>query len=204
MKISRREEIRLFTMDRRRMLLHTCCAPCLTQCLAVLTGADRWEKVLREKPEFDIALYFDNPNISPGGEYSKRKSELGKVLPAVKVIDDESEARRSLWRETVKGFEGEREKGLRCFLCYAMRLERTFRKACEVKFDSVATTLTLSPWKDSEKINEIGFKMSKKYGPEYIESDFKKNDGYRKSAAACSKLGIYRQDYCGCVYSIIR
>ncbi|MGA2141556.1 MAG: epoxyqueuosine reductase QueH [Brevinematales bacterium] len=192
-------------MNKKRMLLHTCCAPCLTQCLNVLTGGDKWEKALRSRPEFDIALYFDNPNISPEAEYSKRKGELGKVIGAgIAVIGDDSEDRRNIWREAVRGFEGEPEKGKRCFQCYSMRLERTFSKAHEENFDSVATTLTLSPWKDSEKINEIGAGMSKKYGIEYIESDFKKNDGYRKSAAACSRLGVYRQDYCGCKFSVKR
>ncbi len=196
-------------MNKRRMLLHTCCAPCLSQCLNVLSGSDSWERILRKRPDFKVSLFFDNPNIYPQEEFGRRRNELKKVFSlfsgsglGLTLTGDSSESRRGLWRESVKLYHEEPEKGLRCRICYSLRLEETFRKAREGSFDAVATTLTLSPWKDSEKINCIGWELSQKYGLEYIESDFKKNGGYAKSAAICAKSGIYRQNYCGCVFSL--
>jgi hypothetical protein len=198
-------------MSRKRMLLQTCCGPCLSQCLNVLSGRDAWEKILRVKPEFDIAVYFDNPNIYPAEEFDKRKNEACRVINIfdapdfrVKLFDDLSVLRREEWNNTVKTFSNEPEKGKRCRLCYAMRLEESFRKAVAEGYDAVATTLTLSPWKDTDVINETGWNLSKKFGLEYIETDFKKNDGYKKSAEICSRFGIYRQNYCGCIYSLKR
>ncbi len=195
-------------MNKKRLLLHACCAPCLSQCLNVLSGSDAWEKVLRKSPDFYVSLYFDNPNIFPGEEYGRRKGELNKIFGifsgsgiGLSLLEDSSVERRSMWDEAVRNFHDEPEKGRRCELCYSIRLEETFRKAREGLFDAVATSLTLSPWKDAEKINAIGWQLSKNYGTEYIESDFKKNDGYRKSAYICSKFGIYRQNYCGCRFS---
>ncbi len=196
-------------MPEKKLLLHTCCGPCLTQCLSVLSGSDGWEKVLRYRPDYLVTVFFDNPNIYPGPEYEKRKKEAERVVeifgnPGFPVgsIFDMPDSRRSEWAQAAKGFPDEPEKGARCRLCYRFRLEESFRNALHNGYDSVATTLTLSPWKDADAVNETGMELSKKYGPDYIESDFKKNGGYQKSVEICSKFGIYRQNYCGCIYSL--
>jgi predicted adenine nucleotide alpha hydrolase (AANH) superfamily ATPase len=196
-------------MEKKRLLLHTCCAPCLTQCLNVLTGLDNWEKALPENPIYGISVFFYNPNLFPVEEYDKRKKEVSRYLGIfsknnflIETVDDNSASRREAWDQSAVQFKNEPEKGKRCFFCYEFRLEETFIKAKELNYDCVATTLTLSPWKDADKVNEAGMALSKKYGLEYIFSDFKKNNGFKKSADLCEKYGIYRQNYCGCRYSL--
>ncbi len=194
---------------KMRLLLHTCCAPCLSQCLNVLSGLDSWQKALQNKPDFEIGIYYDNPNIYPAGEFTKRKSEVEKLITLIKtdlfpilMPPDSSEEMRKEWQKSADPYRDEPEKGKRCAFCYEFRLSETFRKAQELNYDCVATTLTLSPFKDTEKINDIGAKLSKNFGPDYIESDFKKNNGFKKSIELCRKYQIYSQNYCGCIYSI--
>lgn len=191
-----------------KTLLHTCCAPCLTQCLAVLSGRDKWENALSRPGNFEISVFYDNPNIYPESEYHKRKDEVRKFLNEVSGVmpagwtEDNTEERRAEWDKGARPMKDEPEKGKRCVYCYAFRLEETFRAAKEKGFAVVATTLTLSPLKNTKEINRIGRELSVKYGVEYLETDFKKNDGFRKSIALCERYGIYRQNYCGCVYSL--
>lgn len=191
-----------------KVLLQTCCAPCLTQCLFVLAGIEPWENALSRPGDFRVSVFYDNPNIHPVGEYLKRKAEVRKFLEKVSRtittgwVEDASESRRVKWDEGARPLKDEPEKGKRCVYCYEFRLEEAFRTARDNGFDLVATTLTLSPLKNTKEINRIGKELSRKYGIGYLETDFKKNDGFRKSIALCEKYGIYRQNYCGCVYSL--
>lgn len=181
--------------DNCRLLLHSCCAPCSSYVLEYLTEY------------FDITVYYYNPNITSGDEYKKRIDEerrLIGLLPVrrpVKFIAGEYEPER--FYELARGREELAEGGARCFDCYRLRLDRTARYMAEHlgMYDYFATTLTLSPHKNAEKLNEIGFEVAAKYGVEYLPSDFKKREGYKRSIELSRIYGLYRQDYCGCEYS---
>jgi predicted adenine nucleotide alpha hydrolase (AANH) superfamily ATPase len=191
-----------------KLLLHSCCGPCTTQCLMVLSGKDVWEKALPEAPDFSVTVLFDNPNIGPVEEYDRRKAGVKKLLGIFAAsmdiggIEDRSAERRAEWKKGAEPLRDEPEKGLRCSFCYKFRLEETFRVAKEKEFNAVATTLTLSPLKNTKEINRIGKELSEVYGIRYLETDFKKNDGYKKSIALSNQYGIYRQKTCGCIYSL--
>lgn len=194
---------------KEKLLLHSCCAPCLSQCLSVLSGESTWEKAVSEHPDFHVTVLFDNPNINPVTEYEKRKREVERLMNHyiqkgmdADLLEDRSAERREAWEEQAVQWKNEPEKGSRCHFCYAFRLEETFRSAEEKGFTAVASTLTLSPLKDTAKINEIGRKLAIDKGVRYIASDFKKNEGYKKSLLISKELGLYRQNYCGCKYSI--
>lgn len=186
----------------KKLLLHACCAPCISQSLMVLQGKDKWEKVLTVKPDFDITIFFYNPNIHPIDEMQKR---LAEVIQLAKIMDNtpviEGRYNSDKWFDFARDLKDLPERGERCFLCYEMRLDESFRVAKERGFESVATTLTISPHKDAKAINRIGAELSTKYGIEYIVSNFKKDNGYKKSIEYSEKYNLYRQDYCGCVYS---
>lgn len=189
---------------RPKLLLHSCCAPCSSYCITYL------------REYFDITCYFYNPNITGFAEYEKRYSELVRLselvnnepyknelltLPGdIKVIDAGYDDR--LFFESVKGYEEIPEGGKRCEICFRQRLEGCAIKAKEEGFDYFATTLTISPLKDEQLINSIGRDLSKKYDIPYLFSDFKKKGGYLESIKLSEKYGLYRQDYCGCVYSL--
>lgn len=181
--------------DNRRLLLHSCCAPCSSYVLEYLTEY------------FDITVYYYNPNITSCDEYKKRIDEerrligLFKTSRPVKFIAGEYEPER--FYELARGREELAEGGARCFDCYRLRLDRTARYMSEHlgKYDYFATTLTLSPHKNAEKLNEIGFEVAAKYGVNYLPSDFKKREGYKRSIELSRIYGLYRQDYCGCEYS---
>jgi predicted adenine nucleotide alpha hydrolase (AANH) superfamily ATPase len=171
------------------LLLHSCCAPCAAHVYEVL------------EKDFDITAYFYNPNISPYGEYSKRLCELEdysviRGFPLVVGLYNPRE-----WTSTVKTHRFEGERSERCMLCFRFRLEECFRYARENSFEAVATVMSVSPHKDAEMLNEAGRSLKRRYGLGFIEADFKKNDGYRKSVEISRANGFYRQDYCGCVYS---
>ncbi len=194
---------------RKKLLLHTCCAPCLTQCIRVLAGIDSWKNAISQKEDYVITILFDNPNIYPAEEYIKRKAEVKKFLEIfsktffpVEMIEDQSEKRRDGFLEFARKHPFEKEKGIRCTLCYEYRLRETFEKARKGGFDIVATTLTLSPLKDEKKVNEIGNNLSSIFKVEYLKSNFKKNEGFKKSIDLCKEYGIYRQKYCGCAFSV--
>lgn len=175
------------------LLLHGCCAPCSSACLEYL---NRY---------FDITLFFYNPNISPRAEFDKRLLEAKRLISEmpfendVKIIDGEYDYSRFL--DIAKGLESVPEGGERCFKCYALRLEETARLAKKLDFDYFCTTLSISPLKNSQKINEIGFEIAEKYGVKWLPSDFKKKEGYKRSIELSRQYNLYRQNFCGCVYS---
>ncbi len=175
------------------LLLHSCCAPCSSYCLTYLADV------------FDITLYFYNPNITEKSEYDHRLSELVRLarempLPR-KVVVEPGPWDPDRFFEMAKGLEDAPERGARCVKCYTMRLDETARVAREMKADFFATTLTLSPLKDARVINSIGSRLTQEGSATYLETDFKKNGGYQKSIELSKEYGLYRQNYCGCVYS---
>jgi len=187
-----------------KLLLHSCCAPCSS---AVL------EKLMQY---FDITIFFYNPNIYPQAEYLRRKEELYKFLP-IFLKDKEPVIIELLYEpkefydaiKNVENFENMKEKNERCFKCYKLRLMRCAKKAFEQHFDYFTTTLSISPHKDAERINEEGKTIEnllrsenpKEKIPEYLFADFKKKNGFKRSLELSEKYGLYRQDYCGCIYS---
>ncbi len=186
----------------RKLLLHACCAPCLAPSMQVLTEEISWKRVLPEKPDFDISVFFYNPNIHPEKEYRQRLDEvrtLSKKTTGFEVIEGPYEIKE--WFDMAREYRHEPERGKRCLLCYKMRLEKTFQEARRSEFEIIATTLTLSPLKDATVINRIGKELSEKYGIAYLETNFKKQNGVKRSSELSKKYGLYRQDYCGCVYS---
>ena len=173
-----------------RLLLHSCCAPCSSACLE------------RLKEYFEITVLYYNPNIDEDAEYEKRKAEQIRFLKETgwaEFLDCDYDARA--FEEAVVGMENEPERGKRCYACYALRLEKTARLAKEQGFDYFATTLTLSPHKNTDWLNEIGEKMGGRYEVKYLYSDFKKLGGYYRSTELSNQYGLYRQDFCGCRFS---
>ncbi len=177
-----------------KLLLHACCAPCSSYCLEYLSQY------------FEITVFCYNPNIYPAEEYGYRVAEIKRLIEEseykypVKVLEADSEPSR--FYEAVRGFEKEKEGRERCFICYGLRLEETAKKAKELGYDYFTTTLTISPLKNAEKINEIGEKLAEKYGVKHLPSDFKKKNGYKRSIELSKEHNLYRQNYCGCVYSL--
>jgi hypothetical protein len=152
--------------------------------------------------DYDVTMYFYNPNIHPSAEFDKRLENaliVGKEL-GVQVIEPEYEPEE--WLEAIKGFEEEPEGGRRCKICFSMRLKQTAKYAKENGFDAFTTTLTISPHKDAKLINEIGEELAKKHNVSWVHSDFKKKDGFKKSTEMSKKMNLYRQNYCGCFYSV--
>lgn len=176
-----------------KLLLHACCAPCSS---AVLERLGNF---------FRISIFYYNPNITDEEEYKKRIAEIKKLIDLVdskyKIELIEGDYDPDKFFEMSKGLESEPERGKRCYKCYEMRLSETARIAEELGFDNFCTTLTLSPHKNSDWVNEIGEKLNKKYRVNYLYSDFKKKEGYKRSIVLSKKYGLYRQDYCGCVFS---
>lgn len=175
------------------LLLHSCCAPCSSYVIEYMSQY------------FDVTVFYYNPNISDNDEYRKRVEEQKRFIsefPAAnKVSFIEGDYEPDVYFKNVKGLEKCEEGGERCFVCYKMRLEKTAELAKELKFDYFTTTLTISPLKKSAKLNEIGVGLAKKYGVEYLLSDFKKKEGYKRSIELSNEYGLYRQNYCGCVFS---
>ncbi len=174
-----------------KLLLHTCCAPCSSACLERLGDI------------FEITIYYYNPNITDKDEYIKRVNEIKKFINSFKtkykisLIEGEYEPKKFL--EIAKDLENEPERGKRCFECYKLRLEKTAKKAEELHFPYFATTLTLSPFKNATWLNEIGSSLD--YNSTYLYSDFKKHNGYKRSIELSKEYDLYRQNYCGCIYS---
>ena len=188
------------------LLLHSCCAPCSSACLHALV------------PYFKVTVLYYNPNITDISEYEKRLEEqrrfLGKlnVLKRVgedfdtslnyhdiSLIDGRYEPKEFF--DSVKRYENCPEGGERCFICYELRLREAAKVADAHAFDYFATTLTLSPLKNAAKLNEIGERLSKEYDATYLVSDFKKKDGYKRSIQLSKEYDLYRQNYCGCIFS---
>ena len=172
------------------LLLHACCAPCSSYCLEYLSNY------------FDITLYFYNPNITSKEEYEKRFMEFKKIqesICSVQVIKEEYNSEE--FYRAIKGLENCLEGGERCFVCYELRLNKTAQFAKDNNFDYFASTLSISPHKNAEKLNEIGKKLEIYYNIKWLPNDFKKKGGYYRSTTLSKELGLYRQDYCGCIYS---
>ncbi len=175
---------------RPKLLLHSCCGPCSTAVLSFLV------------PFFDITVLYYNPNIEPYEEYLKRKNEQIRFIKEyqhkeINFLDCDYD--NESFRNKVKGLEHEKEGGARCPVCYRIRLEYTAIKAKEMGYDYFGTTLTVSPYKHSKTINEIGESLEKEYKIKFLYSDFKKKDGYKKSIEMSKEYNLYRQDYCGCL-----
>lgn len=175
------------------LLLHSCCAPCSSYVLEYLSKY------------FKITVLYYNPNIYPDEEYFKRVSEQKQFIdkfPTENKIDFiEGNFDKKRFYETVKGKEHLPEGGERCFLCYELRLREAAEYATRGNFDYFTTTLSISPLKNAQKLNEIGLNLAKQYGVKYLVSDFKKKNGYKRSTELSQQYGMYRQDYCGCVFS---
>ena len=177
-----------------RLLLHACCAPCSSACIERLSD------------NFKIDIYYYNPNIDNIEEYNKRLKEVIKFTKEFKtkypidVIDGGYDS--ETFFKMAKGLEEEPERGKRCYECYKLRLKKTSEYAGNNNYDFFATTLTLSPYKNSNWINEIGEKLDKETKSTYLYSDFKKKNGYKRSIELSHEYNLYRQDYCGCIYSI--
>jgi len=175
------------------LLLHSCCAPCSSYVIEYLSKY------------FNITIFYYNPNISPIEEYEKRKEEQIRFINQFKTVNKvnikDADYDYEKFLEIAKGLEQELEGGSRCSKCYLLRLEKTALKAKELNFDYFATTLTVSPYKNSDKINDIGKLLEEKYNIKYLLSDFKKKDGYKRSIELASTYNLYRQNYCGCEFS---
>ena len=176
-----------------RLLLHVCCAPCSSYCLEYLSEY------------FDITVYYYNPNISKKEEYLKRLAEEERYISVkefkypVKLTESTYDPQEFF--DAVRGLEKEPEGGLRCRECFKLRLEASAKKVKELGFEWFTTTLTISPLKNAALLNEIGAEMGEKYGVKWLPSDFKKKEGYKRSIELSREYGLYRQDYCGCVFS---
>lgn len=187
------EEQMSSTKEGSTLLLHACCAPCSSACLERLSNF------------FKITIIYYNPNITEEKEYLKRLEELKNFIQKIKVkypiniIDTRYDPKEFF--EISKGLEKEKERGKRCYKCYELRLEETAKVAKENNFDFFTTTLTLSPYKKTDWLNEIGENLSNKYQTSYLYSDFKKKNGYKRSIELSKEYNLYRQDYCGCIYS---
>ncbi|MCY6484959.1 epoxyqueuosine reductase QueH [Clostridium aestuarii] len=175
------------------LFLHSCCAPCSSYVLEYLTEF------------FNITVFYYNPNIHPEYEYRKRveeQKEFIKNFPAVKKIDFiEGDYIPEEFFNLTKGLEKEKEGGIRCFKCYEFRLKETAKQAKKLGFDYFTTTLSISPHKNAEKLNKIGERISEKFEVKFLNSDFKKRNGYKRSIELSSEYNLYRQNYCGCIYS---
>lgn len=175
------------------LLLHSCCAPCSSYVLEYLSEY------------FDITILYYNPNISPEREFTKRVNEMRRLISEmplkrpVRFIEGKYDSER--FYDMAKGLESLKEGGERCFKCYRLRLEETAKAAQNGGFDYFTTTLSISPHKNAQALNEIGGELGEKYGVRYLFSDFKKRNGYKRSCELSEIYGLYRQNYCGCVYS---
>ena len=174
---------------KKKLLLHACCAPCSIHVLQQLM------------PDWQVTVYFYNPNIHPELEYKKRLKEIFEYLKKIKIDLIEGEYEVKTWFKNIKGLENQPEGGKRCDVCFRMRLEETARKASANGFNAFASVLTISPHKNAEKINNIGRYLAKKYRVSFLENNWKKKEGFKIACQLSRKENFYRQDYCGCVFS---
>ena len=174
-----------------KVLLHDCCAPCGAQVIQEL-----------QKDGHEVSVYFFNPNIYPEEEYLVRFEEMKKYCKKNKVQLIVNQYDHDEWLDRVKGHETDKEGGERCKLCFMYRLSEVAQKAMEEGFESFATTLTISPHKNAEIINQIGHELADFYNLRFIDTVWRKNEGFKKSCKISEEEGFHRQDYCGCEYSI--
>ncbi len=185
------------TKKGQRLLLHSCCAPCSSYVLEYL------------RQYFKITVFYYNPNISMEPEYRKRVEEQKRLIAEYNTLEGkgypieviEGDYEPSAFYEAAKGLEQCPEGGERCFACYELRLRKTALLAKEGAYDYFSTTLTISPLKNAKKLNEIGEHLAVEYGILWLVSDFKKKNGYKRSIELSTEYNLYRQDYCGCIYS---
>ncbi len=184
------------TNTKKKIMMHSCCAPCSSYVLSYLA------------PYFDITVLYYNPNITDKDEYQKRKNEQIRLIsellaenPDYRIDIADCDYDPNVFFGMAKGLEDCREGGERCFKCYRLRLGKAAEAAADGSFDYFCTTLTISPLKNAEKINEIGNELSEKYGVSFLPSDFKKKEGFKRSIELSKKYDLYRQNYCGCIYS---
>lgn len=174
----------------KKLLLHICCGPCATSVIESLHG------------KFAVTGYFFNPNIHPDEEHTRRLAAAREVCEKMKtpfvVVEHEPES----FFSAVRGLEDQPENGARCLVCYRLRMARAARFAAEHSFDVMASTLTVGPMKKAALINPVGHEEARRAGVEFLGADWKKKDGYRRSCELSREFGIYRQRYCGCVFSI--
>ena len=183
------EKDKLLSQGKTKLLLHSCCAPCSSSVLELLTK------------EFDVTVYFFNPNLDGDEEFKKRAVEQERLCSLLGVPLIMESFNPSTFNACVAGLEGEKEGGKRCEKCFYLRLNETAKKAKELSFNAFATTLTVSPLKNASLINSIGKIIEKETSLFYLVSDFKKKDGYKRSIELSFKHGLYRQNYCGCKFS---
>lgn len=184
-------------MAKIKLLLHSCCAPCSTAVIERLAE------------NYDITILYYNPNIYPEEEYLKRKNEeikyveiLHKKQPQISISMMDCDYDSITFYNAVKGLENEREGGARCAVCFKLRLEKTAMLAKENGYEIFGTTLSVSPHKNAELLNKIGKALEKKYAINYLEANFKKQDGYKRSVELAKENGLYRQNYCGCEFAL--
>ena len=179
--------------DKNKLLLHSCCGPCSSYVISYLTNY------------FDITILYYNPNIYPYNEYLKRKEEQIRLIKEINTVNKidimDCDYDNDLYNELVSGLENEPERGRRCEVCYKMRMKKTAMIAKANNYDFFCTTLSVSPYKNAELINKIGEELENSYNIRWLYSDFKKKDGYKKSILLSQKYNLYRQNYCGCIYS---
>ena len=184
------EIIKSVTPKEKRLLLHSCCAPCSSTCLE------------RLKDFFQITVFYYNPNIDDKAEYEKRKAEQIRFLKETGFADFlDCDHDQEAFERIAVGLEQEPERGKRCYLCYGLRLEKTAERAKKEGYDFFSTTLSVSPYKNAEWLNTLGREFSQKYGVAFLPADFKKQGGYYRSQEWSREYGLYRQDYCGCRFS---
>jgi len=173
----------------KKLLLHVCCAPCSTHVIKVLNK------------EYDLTLFFYNPNVEPINEYSLRLEDAEKLAEKLNIPIIVGDYDNIEWHNAVKGHEQDLEGGERCKICFRYRLDKAAELAKQEEFDFFTTTLTVSPYKNAELINKIGKELEEKYNIKFLESDFKKEEGYKDSIELSKHYGLYRQNYCGCLFS---
>ena len=186
------KELEKIKDKKPKLLLHVCCAPCSSYVLEYLSNY------------FEITVLYYNPNISPYEEYEKRLNEEKRLIKEmnkenIKIMECEYD--NELFEQMAKGLENVKEGGIRCYKCYQLRLEKSAKYAKENNFDYFTTTLTISPLKNSQVLNKIGKELEEKYNIKYLYSDFKKKEVYKRSIILSQKYNLYRQNYCGCIYS---
>lgn len=176
-----------------KLLLHSCCAPCSSYCLEYLSKY------------FEITIFYYNPNIFPEEEYQMRVEEQVRLINQMNLLYPvnfiEGIYEPEKFYQMARGLENMREGGERCFACYRMRLCESAETAKKIEADYFTTTLSISPLKNAAKLNEIGEELARTYGVKYLYSDFKKKDGYKRSIELSEEYQLYRQKYCGCIYS---
>lgn len=177
-------------MTRPKLLAHACCAPDALYVFGLL------------REDFEVTGFFYNPNIHPEEEFRRRLEETRKVAERLGLPLLEADYDADRWMKHAEKFKDEPEKGRRCDVCYALRLRRTAEQAAASGFDCFTTVMSLSPWKKAATLNRIGRMLGRRFKVRYLEADFKKKDGFRKSVELSRAHGLYRQDYCGCLYSL--